>query len=57
MNEVLLTKKDLSRLMKCSERTLDRLRRDGVLRSFQVNRIVRFRWSDVQEFFSKNARF
>jgi excisionase family DNA binding protein len=49
------TKKQLAAFLGVSERTIDRLRRSGLLKAFKLGRLVRFRQEDVEEFLARQC--
>jgi len=53
MEEEILTKKELAKLLKVTVRTIDRLRGEG-MPSFKVGNQVRFDKEDVKDWLKKN---
>jgi excisionase family DNA binding protein len=55
--EELLTRKEISQRMKLSERTIARWMREGNVPHHRYgNKVIRFRWSEVQRCFEERER-
>jgi excisionase family DNA binding protein len=52
--EQLMSKKDLAKRLRCSQPTINRLLRNGLLSCVRIGRQIRFRESDVAEYLSRN---
>ena len=53
-NNSLLTAKDVAQMAKVSPKTVNRWRRDGLLRGIKIGTVVRFDAKDVDEFIRRH---
>jgi len=53
--EELLTRSDLKRILKCSERSVINYERSGLLKSIRIGGLVRFTSESVREFIQRQS--
>ncbi len=49
-----LTARDVGDMLKVSAKTINRWRRDGLLRGVKIGNVVRFDWQDVEDFMHRS---